>query len=77
MGGGRGPGGFGGDTSDRKYSLTFTVSGRNIFNNADYAPPAATLSNPSEFGHFTALAGGPFNTQAANRRIDLQVAFSF
>jgi len=77
FGGGRGPGGFGGDTSDRKYSLTFTVAGRNIFNNADYAPPAATLSNALEFGHFSALAGGPFNTQAANRRIDLQVAFSF
>jgi hypothetical protein len=40
------------------------------------APPIGNLSS-ALFGKSTALAGGVFNTQSANRRIDLQVAFSF
>ncbi len=78
-GGPRGPGGpMGGgpERSNQRYSLTFSVNARNIFNNVNPAPPIGNLSS-SLFDHSTALAGGVFNTQSANRRIDLQVGFSF
>jgi hypothetical protein len=86
--GGRGPvGGFGGprggggpfggpERSSQRYSLTFSVNARNIFNNVNPAPPIGNLSS-ALFGQSTALAGGLFNTQSANRRVDLQVMFSF
>ncbi len=76
-GGPRGPGGpFGGERSGQRYSLTFSVNARNIFNNVNPAPPIGNLSS-ALFGQSTALAGGVFNTQSANRRVDLQVMFSF
>jgi hypothetical protein len=77
-GGGGGPMmiGLGGERSSQRYSLTFSVNARNILNNVNPAPPIGNLSSRL-FGQSTALAGGPFNTQSANRRVDLQVAFSF
>jgi hypothetical protein len=78
IGGPRGAGGpFGGpERSSQRYSLTFSVNARNIFNNVNPAPPIGNLSS-ALFGQSTALAGGFFNTQSANRRVDLQVMFSF
>jgi hypothetical protein len=82
-GGQRGGGMFGGgDRSDRRYNLTFSVSGRNIFNHPNLATPVGILSQQaftgqSNFGQSISLANGPFNTQAANRRVDLQVMFAF
>jgi hypothetical protein len=79
MGGPRGGGGpFGGgqEKSNQRYSLTFSANARNIFNNVNPAPPIGNLSS-SLFNTSTALAGGVFNTQSANRRIDLQMMFSF
>jgi hypothetical protein len=78
MGGPRGGGGpFGApERSNQRYSLTFSANARNIFNNVNPAPPIGNLSS-GLFGKSTALAGGVFNTQSANRRIDLQVMFSF
>jgi hypothetical protein len=79
MGGGQRGGGsaFGGpEKSSQRYSLTFSANARNIFNNVNPAPPIGNLSS-GLFGRSTALAGGVFNTQSANRRIDLQVMFSF
>jgi hypothetical protein len=73
-GGGRG--GFGGDSSGRKYSLTFNVMVHNLFNNLNEAAPVANLSSPY-FGQTISLAGGPFGNGAYNRRLDLQVMFSF
>ena len=75
---GGGPGGpFGGpERSSQRYTLTLSVNARNIFNNVNPAPPIGNLSS-SLFDRSTALAGGVFNTQSANRRIDLQVGFSF
>jgi hypothetical protein len=73
---GRGPGGPFGERSTQKYSLTFSANARNIFNNVNPAPPVGNLSSP-KFGQSTALAGGPFNTQSANRRIDFQMMFAF
>ncbi|MGO8791492.1 MAG: hypothetical protein ACLQVL_29450, partial [Terriglobia bacterium] len=66
-----------GNTSNRRYNLTFSVSARNIFNNVNYASPEGNLNSTNLFGKPYALAGGFFSSNAANRRIDLQVRFSF
>ncbi len=77
MGGPRGPGGpFALDRSNHKYSLTFGASARNILNHTNPALPVGNLSSPN-FGRSNALAGGPFNTQSANRRVDFQMIFAF
>jgi hypothetical protein len=78
--GGRGLGGgggnpFGGGATNRRYNLTFSVSGRNIFNSVSPASPVGNLSSPF-FGQSIAL-GGPFSSASSNRRVDLQVMFSF
>ena len=80
VGFGGGPGGrggmFGPPTSTRRYNLTFSVNARNVLNKVNAAPPIGVLSSPN-FGQSTALAGGPFNSAAANRKIELQAMFSF
>jgi len=77
MGGPRGGPGMGGpERSNQRYSLTFSANARNVFNKVNPGPPVGNLSS-GLFGQSTALAGGVFNTQSANRRIDLQVMFSF
>ena len=78
MGGPRGGGGAfgGGERSNQRYSLTFSANARNVFNNVNPAPPVGNLSS-GLFGQSIALAGGVFNTQSANRRVDLQVMFAF
>ena len=73
--GGGGPFIFSGETN-RKYNLTFSVSARNLLNNVNYAPPIGNLDSPL-FGTSNALAGAPFSSGSANRRIDLQMLFSF
>lgn len=60
----------------RRYSLTFSAMGRNIFNNVNLAAPMGVLESPL-FGESNALAGGFFASAASNRSIDLQVSFSF
>jgi hypothetical protein len=90
-GGGRGggPGGGGGGmmgmggASDRKYSLTFAVSARNMFNDVNLGMPIGTLTSPlfgrsnSIGGLFGGGGGGGGAYTAANRRIDLLMTFSF
>ncbi|WP_031498346.1 TonB-dependent receptor [Bryobacter aggregatus] len=84
MGGGMGmgPDGGGGSTTTRKYSLTFSASGRNILNTVNLATPNGNLTSPF-FGISTSTAngggfgGGGGGGAAANRRIDLSVRFSF
>jgi hypothetical protein len=75
---GRGPGGGfgGGPASTRRYSLTFSVNARNVLNKVNAATPIGTLTS-THFGQSTNLAGGPFSSQAANRKIELQAMFSF
>jgi hypothetical protein len=84
-GGMRGGGGMGSDnlSSTHRYSLTFSVSARNIFNNVNLATPIGNLSSPL-FGQSNGLAGsfgpgggGSGAGGSANRRIDLQVSFNF
>ncbi len=74
--GGRGPGGPDGNLSNHRYSLTFSVAARNIFNHVNLATPVGNLSS-SLFGLSNALAGQPFSQSTSNRRIDLQATFSF
>jgi hypothetical protein len=76
---GRGPGGGGGGmgpATTRRYSLTFSVNARNVLNKVNAATPVGVLSSPN-FGQSIALAGGPFSSAAANRKIELQAMFSF
>ncbi len=61
----------------RRYNLTFSASARNLFNRVNPAAPVANLSVPSLVGTYTSLAGGPFSSSGANRRIDLQMRLSF
>jgi hypothetical protein len=84
-GGGRGPGGgFGGaggavglgSATNRRYSLTFSVNDRNVFNNINFAPLVGNLSSPI-FGQPNAIAGGPYGSSSAPRRIELQAMFNF
>ena len=78
--GGGGPRGMGGifsqDRSSQRYTLTFSANARNIFNRVNPGSPVGNLSSPL-FGESTSLAGGIFNTQSANRRLDFQVMFAF
>ena len=67
---------FGGPATTRRYSLTFSVNARNVLNKVNPAPPIGVLSSQN-FGQSVALAGGPFNSAAANRKIELQAMFSF
>ncbi len=70
-------GGFGlSGASDRRYSLTFTVSARNLFNDVNLATPNGTLGSPL-FARSNGLAGGPFGSSASNRRLDLEASFNF
>ena len=73
-GGGRGM--DGGGANNNRYNLTFSVNARNVFNNVNLATPFGNLSSPL-FGQATGLAGGPYSSSTANRRIDLQVSFNF
>jgi hypothetical protein len=87
-GGGLGPGGlsgaarpsggmFGmGGVTNRRYNLTFGVSARNVLNRVNLASPVGNLASPL-FAESIALAGGPYSSSGASRRIDLQVLFSF
>jgi hypothetical protein len=74
-GGGRG-GGMDSAANNSRYTLMFSVSARNVFNNVNLATPIGNLSSPL-FGQANGLAGGPYSSSTANRRIDLQVSFNF
>jgi len=76
-GAGRGMGGiFGGSSTDRRYNLTLSVSARNALNRVNFGTPIGNLSSPL-FAQSIGLAGGPYSSPDASRRIDLQVLFSF
>jgi hypothetical protein len=101
-GGGRGPGGGGfgggpggpmglggsGNTTGRKYSLTFSAQALNLFNDIDKGQPNGTIiptldpntgmyGPGNQFGRSTSLAGGIFSQGSAARRIFVQAVFSF
>jgi len=74
--GGGGPFGGGGSNTGKRYNLAFGLQVQNLFNNEDLANPQGTLTSP-EFGQSTQLAGGPYTTSNALRRISLQASFNF
>jgi hypothetical protein len=61
---------------DRKYTLTFSVAARNLFNRVNLDTPVGNLSSPV-FGHSTSIHGFGHGSASANRIIDLQLRFSF
>lgn len=82
-GGGRGPGGgFGGGESRKPYNLNVGLSFNNLFNNVNFNSPIGNLSS-SRFGQSTSTSGGfggfggGGGGGAANRRIELQMRFSW
>jgi Carboxypeptidase regulatory-like domain len=77
-GGPRGGGGRGPDAgaTNRKYSLTFGVVVRNVFNNVNTLPLVGNLTSPV-FGEANGLVGRPYSDPTSNRRIDLQLTFGF
>ncbi len=70
-----GPGGMP-STTNQRYNLTFSVAARNLFNRANLATPIGNLDSPI-FGQSNGLAGGPWSSQNAVRRFDLQAQFAF
>jgi len=85
--GGRGGGGgggqgesFGGGGAEQRYNLTLSLNAQNLFNHTNLGTPVGNLGSPL-FGQPTAGAGrfgaGGGNQTAGNRRIELQLRFSF
>jgi hypothetical protein len=54
--------------------IVISVNARNVLNHPNFAPPDGNLSSPL-FGQSTALVSG--NNSAGNRRLDLQLRFTF
>ena len=84
-GGGRGPGGFfGGAATNRKYTITASLEARNLLNSVNPGTPVGIFTSP-QFGQPQSLAGGggggPYGgfgvSQTANRRLQLQLRFTF
>jgi uncharacterized membrane protein YgcG len=79
--GSSGGGMFGGQSTNKRFNLTFSVTARNVFNIVNLGPRIGAIGSPL-FNRSDSLGGvfggGPGGlTQAANRRIDLQVTFTF
>ncbi len=73
---GGGPGGFGGGGTGKRYNLAFGVQVLNLFNNLDLSTPNGTMTSQN-FGRSQQLAGNPFTSNSAIRRISLQTSFTF
>jgi hypothetical protein len=75
-----GHGGFFGGGSEYKYNLSFSVSVQNLLNHVNLGTPIGNLTSPL-FGESNTTAGGfgrgGGNMAAGNRRIELQMRFSF
>jgi hypothetical protein len=88
MGGGGMRGMDGGGNTGKRYNLTLSISARNLFNHVNPGPPFGDLSSP-RFGQSNSIASGGFGGggpggpggggggAANNRRIELQLRFSF
>jgi hypothetical protein len=81
-GGGFGGGGFGGGgNAGSRYNLTFSVNFNNILNHVNLSNPTGNLGSllfgrsTSTSGGFGGFGGG--GNAAYNRRVDLQLRFSF
>jgi hypothetical protein len=70
--------GGGGSSSERRYSLTASVSARNIFNHTNPGPIIGDINSPF-FGQANQIAGGvgAYSGYSSNRRIEFQLRFGF
>jgi hypothetical protein len=86
-GGGRGGGFFGGAATNKRYNLIASVEIRNMLNSVNPSAPVGTLGSPF-FGQAQGITGGfggPGGgggggggaAQSANRRLEMQLRFSF
>jgi hypothetical protein len=85
-GGGGGRGGFGGgESTEHRYNVTFSVMFTNVLNHVNPSGFVGNLNSP-QFGQATGVntgfgggpgGGGPGGTVANNRRIELQTRFTF
>jgi hypothetical protein len=90
-GGGRGPGGGGpppggggpppgmsGESSQHRYNLTLSIMARNALNHENLSAPVGVVTSPY-FLESTGITGGfgPEAVASNQRRIDLQLRFSF
>ena len=80
--GGAGGGGmrgmFGDATTNSRYNLTISASARNLLNNVNPADPIGNLTSP-RFGQSISLASGfgPDRAASINRRLEVQLRFTF
>ena len=70
-----------GKAGEKPYNLTISARAVNLFNRAKFAGPVGNLSSPF-FGQSVSTAGGfgaasVGNPAAGNRRVELQIRFSF
>ena len=73
---GGGPGG-GGASTGKRYNLTFSTQFQNLFSTDNFGPPGSVVNSPQNFGKYTQLAGQFYTSNAALRRILLQMSFNF
>ncbi len=67
-------------STSRRYNLTFGLSTRNLLNHNNPGPIIGNITSPL-FGRANQIAGAPngegFSENASNRRLELQIRFSF
>ena len=72
-----GDSGFDGETTDRRYALTVSVSAQDLFNHANLDTPVGDINSPL-FDQSLELTGDPYSDGGdASRRIDLEMSFAF
>ena len=71
---------FGNPNTPRKYNLTVSMSTRNLLNHVNLGPIIGNISSPL-FGRANQIAGSVngegFSELASNRRLELQIRFTF
>lgn len=75
---GGGPGGAGGESTEHRYNLTLSIMARNAINHANLNSPVGVVTSPF-FLQSTGIAGGfgPESMASNQRRIDMQLRFTF
>jgi len=77
--GGGGPGGpGGGESGSHRYNVTLSIMARNALNHENLSAPVGVITSPY-FLESTSIAGGfgPESVSSNQRRIDLQLRFTF
>ncbi len=71
---------FGNPAVDRRYNLTISMSARNVFNRNNPGPVIGNITSPL-FGQANQMYGGAngegFSENANNRRLEMQIRFTF